>query len=217
MTRRADLDRFHGRITAAAFASGEQLVIGAWHGSPFGPFADVMWVRPDGHRVLLAPSDEIAGYVGSLYAFDEVRVVPVIGRATATSVAVDAGPVEVRLTAGPRTWRSWVFAARPRRLRRWPGWIEFEDRLVGPLGSFLLGGAPGVRLAGRTPGGVREWYSIDDHRPVVAGALRIDGVDAGVLSELRPGLGVGLSDFPDAPASVTLTTLIEPAVDRPSR
>lgn len=205
------LDRFHGRIAAAGFASGEQTVVGAWHASPLGSFADVMWVRPDGHRVLLAPSHGVAAYVGSLYAFDEVRVVEVSGTATAAGLDVHAGPVRVSLTAGPRTWRSWVFAARPRPLRRSPAWIGVEDRLVGPLGTVLLGGAPGVRLAGDTPGGRREWYSIDDHRPLVDGRVEVDGADGGTLTSLRPGLGVGLSDFPSAPAIVTLTTLIEPA------
>jgi hypothetical protein len=204
------LDRFHGRIAAAGFATGEQVVVGAWHTSPLGPIADVMWVRPSGHRILLAPSDAVAAYIGSLYAFDEVRVTPVSGRVTATRVEVHAGDLALRLDAGPRTWRSWVFAARPRLLRRAPAWIALENRLVGPFGTLLLGGAEGVRLTGITPGGRREWYSIDDHRPLPDGTLRVAGDDAGPLAPLRPGLGVGLSDFPAAPALVTLTTLIEP-------
>lgn len=187
------------------------MVVGAWHASPLGPLADVMWVDPDGHRVLLAPTDAVADYVGGLYAFDEVRLVPVTGRVDARSVHLRAGPLQLCLAAGARTWRSWVFALRPRRLRRSPAWIAVEDRLVAPLGPLLLGGAPGVRLAGPTPGGRHEWYSIDDHRHLASGHLVVDDEDAGVLAPLRAGLGVGLSDFPTAAALVTLTTLIEPS------
>jgi hypothetical protein len=204
------LDRFHGRITAAGFASGDQLVVGAWHASPLGAVTDVMWVRPDGHRILLAPDPWTADYVASLYTFDEVRCVPVAGGWRGTALDLRAGGLHLRLTAAPTTWRSVVFRLRPVWLRRSPLWIGVEDRLVGPLGGPLLGGAPGVRLAGPTPGGRHEWYSIDDHQPLVDGTLRIDGADAGALAPLRRGLGVGLSDFPTRPAVVRLVTLIEP-------
>lgn len=210
------LERFVGRIAAAGHPGGDQLVVGAWHATPVGPFADVMWVRRDGHRTLLAPHQAAADEITVLYRFDTVRIVPVTGRVDATSVTVDAGPVRLRLAAGPRRWASWVFAARPKALRQRPGWIALEDRLVEPLGPLLLGGAPGVRLTGTTPTGRREWYSVDDHRDLVAGTVAVDG-DEGRLARLRPDLGVGLSAFPTRPALVTLTTLIAPEGDRRAR
>lgn len=211
-----DLERFDGRIAAAGTDDGHALVTGAWHRSPLGPFADVMWIDPDGRRTLLAPSSSVADDVADLYVFDEVRVVEVHGRVTADRVELQAGPVTLALRAAPRTWRSWVFAARPRPLRRAPAWIALEDRLVAPLGPWLLGGAPQVRLAGTTPTGRREWYSIDDHRELHAGSVTIEGVER-PLAPLRPDLGVGLSSFPTAPALVTLTTLIAPPPGRRPR
>ncbi len=206
-----DIDRFEGAIAAAGFVSGHQTVVGMWRNSPLGPFVDVMWIRPDGRRVLLAPTPTVRDYVTGVYAFDETRVVPVRGGWDGGAVRLEAGPLELSLQPLPRDWRSWVFAARPRGLRRSPTWITIEDRLVAPSVGPLLGGGPGVRLAGVTPGGRREWFGIDDYRPLADGSLRVDGQDAGAMGLLRPGLGVGLSDFPSRPALVHLATLIESA------
>jgi hypothetical protein len=204
------LDRFVGAIAAGAFASGEQVVVGMWRDSPLGRFIDVMWVRPDGERVLLAPDPGVAAFVGELYTFDRVQVVEVSGGWDGRSVEVAAGPLRLCLAPRRRDWRSWVFSSRPRVLRRSPVWLAAEDRLVGPLGGLLIGGAAGVRVSGITPSGRREWYSIDDYRRVMAGSLRVEGADAGGLTELRPDLGVGLSAFPTIPALVHLVTLVEP-------
>jgi hypothetical protein len=208
------LDRFTGMIAASGFRSGDSVVVGLWRDSPLGPFIDVMWVRPDGRRELLAPSAAVRDYVAGLYTFEASRVVPVRGGWTGRHVAVDAGPLTVRLPAGRRDWRSWLFAARPRPLRRSPAWLRVEDALVGPLGELVLAGAAGVRVAGRAPGGQREWYSIDDYRPLRGGSLSVDGVDAGPPGPLRADLGVGLSDFPSVPALVSVVTLVEPTPDR---
>jgi hypothetical protein len=204
------LDRFSGLIAAGGSTSGEQVVVGMWRRSPLGRAIDAMWVRPDGERILLAPSPEVAEYVAGLYTFERVEVVPIRGGFDGRRVELTAGPLVVTLEPGPRDLRSWLFALRPGPLRRAPVWIEVEDRLVRPLGGPLLGGADGVRLAGRAPGGQREWYGIADYRPLRGGRFEVAGVDAGRLAPLRAGLGVGLSDFPTVPALVAVDTLIEP-------
>jgi len=56
-------DLFEGCIAGGGFASGHAVIIGAWRTSPFGTFVDVMWRRPDGERVLLAPTPSVASYV----------------------------------------------------------------------------------------------------------------------------------------------------------
>ena len=77
---------FDGRILGATFASGDRIVAGRWHASPFGPFADVMWCPPGAERILLAPTETIAGFIARHYPFDEVRVAPVgVERAAAPS------------------------------------------------------------------------------------------------------------------------------------
>jgi lysophospholipase L1-like esterase len=208
---RRELDRFDGLIAAGAFTSGEQVVIGLWRRSPLGRFIDVMWIRADGERVLLAPNRSVRDYVAALYGFDRTEVVPIRGGWDGRRVEVSAGPLVARLEVAARDWRSWVFAARPKALRRAPWWLAIEDRLVEPLGGALLGGADGVRVTGTTPSGRREWYSVDDYRAVGAGSLTVDGRDAGRLTQLRGDLGVGVSAFPTRPALVNVVTLIEPS------
>lgn len=68
---------FRGRIAGWGTTSGTRVVVGRWDVSPFGAFADVMVERPDGERVLLAPTAEVAALVASTYTFDRVEVVPV--------------------------------------------------------------------------------------------------------------------------------------------
>jgi hypothetical protein len=210
----AGYDVFTGCIAAGSFTSGDTVVVGAWRGSPLGQVVDVMWVRPDGQRVLLAPHEQLRSYVAGLYRFDRTEVVDVSGGWDGGAVSVQAGPLRVHLVAGPRDWRSWVFAARPRRLRRAPAWIRVEDVVGRPLVGLLIGGAAGVRAAGRAPGGQRELYGVDDWRPVAHGRLEVEGVDAGGLTDLRPDLDVGLSAFPTRPAVVHVGTLIERPASR---
>lgn len=203
------LHLFEGAITGCAFDSGHAVVLGTWARSPLGKVIDVMWRHPGGHRVLLAPRQDVADYISSLYAFDEVRVVPISGGIRGADVVVDAEPLELRARVAPPDWRSWLFALRPRVARRSRRWIELEDRLARPFVGRLLGGGDGVRAAGVAPGGQREWYGADDWRALSAARLRIDGVDQGAMRPLPTPFGVGLSGFPTAPASVRLGTLVE--------
>ena len=210
------LDRFSGMIAASGFSDGNACVVGIWRQSPLGRLVDVMWRTPDGERVLLAPHEEAAHYIGSLYRFDRIDVVGVRGGWDGTGVAVEAGPLRLRLDPAPRDWRSLLFRARPEALTRRPRWIELEDRLGRPFVSRLIGGAEGVRAAGRAPGGQREWYGVRDYRRVRSGRLTVDGRDAGAIASLPANLGVGLSAFPTAPALVSVTTLIEPVAGAPT-
>ena len=200
---------YEGCIAGGAFGDGEAVVVGMWRRSPLGAFVDVFWVRPDGERVLLAPRSAVAEAVAAVYTFDRIEVVPLRGGWDGTRIRLDAGPLALRLDPGPRDWRSWLFALRPRLLRRSARWIGVEDRLARPVVERLIGGGRGVRAAGMAPGGQREWYGVDDWRPVVGGSLLVDGRDAGPLRRLPADLGVGLSSFPTVPALVFVGTILE--------
>lgn len=203
------LDQFTGCIAGAGFASGDNVVVGSWATSPFGRFVDVMWVRPGGQRVLLAPTGEIAEYVSGLYSFDVVESVPVSGGWDGAAVAVAAGPLRVRMLADRRDARSWLFALRPAVLRRSRWWISLEDLVARPVVGRIIGGADGVRAAGVAPGGQREYYGVRDYRGLAEATLTVAGRDAGAVRPLPAALGVGLSSFPTRPAIVHVTTLIE--------
>ena len=101
-----------GFIGAAGFASGDRVVVGAWTHGPVGPMIDVMWARPDGERVLLAPSAAAADLITSVYGFDQVELVAVRGGCDGRTLDVAAGPLEVRLEGGrrwplpPMSWKA---------------------------------------------------------------------------------------------------------------
>ena len=77
MTLQTGTHQFTGRILGLGFDEGTRIVVGRWTRSPYGDLTDVMVERRDGHRILLAPTQEIADTVAALYTFDEAQVVPV--------------------------------------------------------------------------------------------------------------------------------------------
>ena len=198
-----------GTIAAAGFASGDRFVVGVWERGPLGPMNDVMWAGPAGKRTLLAPSDEVARFVGGVYRFDYVQVVNFEVRSDDSSLEVRAGPLEMRLDAGKPAR---IFTLRPLWLARSPTWVRLEDLVLRPLvGRLVLKGARGVRSYGWTASGVREWYRIYGYRPVVAARAALDGRDLGDLRPLEPPARFGVSEFPRRPALVRCSPLLEGA------
>lgn len=184
MATRVELD---GVIASAGFTSGDRVVLGLWDDGPLGPMRDVMWARPDGTRVLVAPDAAVATFVTGVYRFDEVIVAPFRGHRDARSIALDAGPLAVRLAAG----RGVPFPPRPAWVTRY---------VEAPIARRWLG----VEPYGRSPTGVQEWYRARRYRRITWGRLRVAGVDAGDLAPLHPPLGVGFSEPPRRPAVVTV-------------
>jgi hypothetical protein len=184
-----------GHIGAAGFASGDRVVVGAWTSGPLGPMVDVMWARPDGERVLLAPTEPVAEFIASVYGFDRVEVVAVEGTCDGHTLDVVAGPLSIRLVAG----RGWPLP--PAWLR--PTWCT---RFVeGPIAHLAMG----VRTYGVTPTGVREWYRADRWSPVVAGSATLDGVDLGPMGPLDPPCRFGFSEPPRRPSITEVRPLLE--------
>ncbi len=154
-----------------------------------------MWARPDGRRILLAPTDEAAEYVSSVYGFDEVVVGPLrvdLDGRRFDLHAPGAG-VELHLRAGPALAVPWP---RPAWCTRW---------VEGPVARRLLG----VRTYGVSPSGVREWYRAVSVRRVVAGWASVDGRDLGRLGPLDPPVGFGFSEPPRFPSMVGARPLLE--------
>jgi hypothetical protein len=173
-------ERLRGTISSVGVATGDRIVVGAWQRSPLGPIADVMWAQPDGTRVLLAPSDEVAAYVGAIYRFDRVEVVPFSWSSSPTALRVAAGPLAVELTA-----RGGGRVPVPR-----PWW--FTRRVEAPIARRVMG----VEVHGTSPLGAEEWYQARAWRWVDGGRVTIDGEDQGPLGPPLPALGVGFSEPP---------------------
>jgi hypothetical protein len=184
-----------GHIGSAGFASGDRVVVGAWTSGPLGSMIDVMWARPDGERVLLAPTESVAAFIASVYRFDRVEVVAVCGFCDGRNLEVDAGPLSIRLVAG-RGWSLPPAALRP----AW--WTRFVE---GPIAGLSMG----VRTYGVTPTGVREWYRADRWRPVLTGSATLDGVDLGAIGPVDRPCRFGFSEPPKRPSITEVRPLLE--------
>jgi hypothetical protein len=196
--------RFRGSIAGVGSTSGVRVVVGHWPVSPFGAFADAMVETRDGHRVLLAPSREVADYVDATYVFDEVRVEPV---EVEVDVARDAWEVRspslrLTLTIGRRTPLGWLLRAVPRRLAESPAWCAVTD----PVARILL---RGVRTRGTARGGRREWYGATDTRVVTSAGGSFEGTPLGRLAPVDPPCGFGFSSSPRRPSVTAVVSTVE--------
>lgn len=200
------MERFDGWIGGLGTASGLRAVIGHWPRSPLGTFTDVMLERPDGHRVLLAPSPAVADFVRATYTFDEVRLVPVDLRSLGPDFFLTAGPLTARFTVGGRAPLGLLLRAVPWRLATAPWWIATLDAVARRV-------LPGVRTVGSAGGGRTEYYGAQDLHRIVAATTTLDGVDQGPLRPVSPPVRFGFGSTPTAPSWVRITTLIDGAAD----
>ncbi|WEH38144.1 hypothetical protein [Streptomyces sp. AM 2-1-1] len=192
---------FDGWIGAAGTASGTRLVLGHWPRSPFGPFSDVMIEHPDGERLLLAPSPEVAGFVARTYAFDRVEVVPVAVWRDGARWCVRAGPLALDLVTGRRTALGALLRAVPPPLARSHTWAAVCD-----VPARLL---PGVRTLGSAGPGRREWYGARDQHRVVSVRAVLAGADLGGLAPVDPPVTFGFGSAPRTPSLVRITSTVE--------
>lgn len=195
------MDRFEGHIAGIGTSSGTRLVVGRWDVSPFGAFTDVMMEDSEGFRTLLAPSRDVAEYVGSTYSFDEIRVVPVQSALGASRLELDAGPLRLEAVLGGRTALGRVLRLVPRALATSPRWLA----LISPAAAALL---PGVRTAGSAGNGRREYYGVTSARTITSATAELEGAGLGRLAPLRPAVRFGFSSAPAAPQLVSVVTTI---------
>jgi hypothetical protein len=196
VTRR-ERHRFRGAIAGVGSASGVRVVVGRWDESPFGPFADAMVETASGHRVLVAPSEEVAEFVASTYVFDEVRVEPV----TVDGWRLDSPSLRLALVLGARTGLGRLLRLVPRRLAESPAWCTVTD----PVARVVL---RGVRTRGSAATGRHEWYGATDAHAVDALTGTFDGVDLGGLAPVVPPPAFGFSSTPARPSVTAVVTTV---------
>jgi hypothetical protein len=192
---------FDGWILGTGTTSGTRVVLGHWPRSPLGPISDVMVQRPDGQRVLLAPTAAVAQFVGATYTFDEVRLVPVeVARRDEVTWTLDAGPLRLRARIGPRPALGRLLHAVPARLARTPAWVALLDRPA-RLTS-------GLRTTGSAGNGRTEWYGVQDLHRVVEVDAGWDGESLGTVAPVRPPVTFGFGSVPPWPSVVRVTTTV---------
>jgi hypothetical protein len=194
---------FEGHIAGIGTSSGTRIVVGMWDVSPFGSFADTMVEQPSGHRILIAPRQDVADFVASTYSFDEVRIEPVsVERGGEWSVHTRS--LQVRFTPGRPLWVSPVLGLVPGWLRRTSGWA----RLCNPFASRLM---PGVRTYGSAGGGRTEWYAARQVRRLVCARATWEGTELGELAPVTPAVRFGFASSPARPTLTSLTSYVRDA------
>lgn len=193
--------RFAGAIAGVGTTSGVRVVVGRWRTSPYGGFADAMVETAAGRRVLLAPTSEVADFVASTYAFDEVRVEPFAVLVGDDTWTVRSDSLELTLTVGAPTALGRLVGLVPRRVAEAPWWCTVTD----PVARVVL---RGVRTRGSAGGGRREYYGATGVRRLTAAAGSFDGVDLGALAPVDPPPRFGFSSTPRRPSVTDVVTTV---------
>ena len=195
-------DRFSGRIAGVGSSAGVRVVVGHWEDSPLGGFTDAMVAEPDGTRVLLAPTQEVADFVATTYRFDRVVIGPVTASVTGAAWEVTAPDLRLEVRVGRRTALGWVLRLVPRRVATAPAWTAVTD----PVARVVL---RGVRTRGSAAHGRREFYGATDHHRVRSARGSWRGTDLGSLAPVAPEPGFGFGSTPQRPSVTTLTSTVE--------
>lgn len=191
-----------GRIMGVGTTSGVRLVIGIWDTSPLSSFADVMVERADGHRLLLAPSQEVADFVTDTYTFDETRIEPVrVSWRERAQVEVVTPSLSLTATLGRRTALGRLLRGLPHRFAASPVLSLVTD----PVARVVL---RGVRTRGTAGQGRREFYGATDLHSVTSVSAQLDGTDLGTLTAVDPPARFGFSSTPARPSLTEVVTTI---------
>lgn len=194
--------RFRGFIAGAGSTSGVRVVVGHWPSTPLGPFSDAMVETAGGHRVLLAPREEVADFVAATYVFDEVRIEPFEVVVSPGAWSVRSPSLSLDLGVGRRTALGAALRAVPARLAEAPAWCTLTD----PVARVAL---RGVRTRGVARAGRREWYGATDARAVTSLSGSFDGAGLGSLAPVDPPCRFGFSSTPRRPSVTTVVTTVE--------
>lgn len=194
--------RFRGFIAGAGSTSGVRVVVGHWPTTPLGRFSDAMVETAAGHRVLLAPRDEVAEFIAATYVFDEVRIEPFEVVVSTGGWSVRSPSLSLDLGVGRRTALGAALRCVPARLAESPAWCALTD----PVARVVL---RGVRTRGVARAGRREWYGATDARTVTSLAGSFDGAGLGSLAPVDPPCRFGFSSTPRRPSVTTVVTTVD--------
>jgi len=193
--------QFDGAIAGMGTASGTRLVVGMWPLSPYGSVTDVMIERADGHRILLAPTQELADLIAAAYEFDEVRVTPVLRVRDGKKWMVSTDELALTFDVGGRPPLGWLLTSVPRGLARARWWTTLQD----PIARIAM---DGVRTRGSAGGGRREWYSAMDLHRINSVSARFDGAELGELQPVTPPVRFGFASTPEEPSLVRVLSRV---------
>lgn len=186
------MDVFKGRITSSGFSTGDRIVVGAWNESPFGEFTDIMWAKPDGRRVLIAPNQEVADYVDAMYSFDKIEIQDITIKHGENNLSVDCNSMKLEF--------EWNRGFR----------IPFKRSLffIATVELFFAKLFFGTRTHGVTKNHRKEWYAIDRVSKITNANATISGQNLGRMSSMDEPCKFGFSEAPKKPSSCEVRTHI---------
>lgn len=193
--------RFHGQIAGVGSTSGVRVVVGSWERTPLGSFGDAMVETADGHRVLVAPSPEVAAFIEATYAFDEVRLEPITVTSRPSGWHVESASLTLDLTVGGRMPLGRLLRLVPSRVATSPAWASAVD----PVARVAL---RGVRTRGTALEGRREYYGATDLHAVTSLEGSFEGVPLGTLARVDPACRFGFSSTPRTPSVTSVVTTV---------
>ena len=199
--RTVPAQRFHGQIAGVGSTSGVRVVVGSWLRTPLGSFGDAMVETAGGHRVLVAPTPQVATFIEATYAFDEVRLEPITVRTGRDRWQVMSPSLSLDLTVGGRMPLGRLLRAVPARVASSPRWATVVD----PVARVVL---RGVRTRGTALEGRQEFYGATDLHAVTALDGRFDGVALGALAPVDPPCRFGFSSTPRRPSVTSVVTTV---------
>lgn len=194
--------RFAGEIAGVGTAEGTRIVVGRWLRSPFGAFADVMVERPGGHRLLLAPTEQIAEFVSGTYTFDQVVQTPVDVAVDAHRWEVTAEPLRLIVEIGSRTALGRLLRAIPTGVVGAPWFATAVD----PVARVVL---KGVHTRGTAGGSRKEWYGAGDVHRITSAQTSWGGSDLGVLRPVTPSVRFGFGSTPAQPSVTQVVSTVQ--------
>ena len=186
---------FKGRVISSGFQTGDMVVIGDWSDSPQGAFTNLMWAKPDGTRVLIAPSEELGDFVSSLYSFDEVIVSPMEIERTEKSIEVECDLGRVCMKWG-------LNVPLPFSRPRW-----FIANIEAPFARLFFG----TKTHGITRNGRKEWYHVRGLSRMKSVELELEGRSSNQMTDMAPSACFGFSNPPRMPLSVRVDSHIATA------
>lgn len=188
------MDIFEGRITSCGFSSGDRIVIGTWINTPFGSFSDIMWAKPDGTKVLIAPNQKIANYISSLYDFDIIKIEELDIESDENMMKIETKDLNCHFEWSRGV--SFLIKKRPlwfvASIEYFFGWLIF-----------------GTKTYGKTKNGKKEWYAVDRLSRLTLADVEFNGKNLGKQTKFHPKANFGFSDPPKMPCSALVRSHIE--------
>ena len=141
-----DMIQIKGFISSIGFSDGNRFVIGHWKESPIGEFGDIMWGTPDGEKILVAGSEQVADFVSAIYDFDRIQIKNLHTSSDGKRTEAKAHNLEIEILGG---LVGGILPPRP---------LAFTKYIENPFANLLMG----VKTYGTSSRGVEEWYQAKD-------------------------------------------------------